>query len=279
MPETWENFRGLLVNIDSSVLSIDFGDGYAVSEIDQESALGMFPGVAQWQIIWGKVCMVEKNTRIPVPTPGRGFGSSKTAEILSRKLALMRLCKEGNPQLWSSTIKIDGYGHFSVLNPAVPDRDVFSVNSLEAAAATQLLASTRLPFPRKEVQLAFDNFQLSYDVRNWNLAYLALMISLEVMLSDGDQDKAYKISRNAAVLLGGDKAGGRKAFEDVKRLYTKRSRLVHSGENVTQEEMIRLREYVRAILKRIISLDISKKDLFRALDETGFGEPLTVSGQ
>jgi hypothetical protein len=63
-----------------------------------------------------------------------------------------------------------GLGYLAVYYPEVVDFSTFSVNDAEAAAATALLSRTNLPFRRSEVQLAFDNFQLSYEVRRGGLA-------------------------------------------------------------------------------------------------------------
>jgi hypothetical protein len=63
----------------------------------------------------------------------------------------------------------------------------------------------RYPF-RKTLQLAFNNFNLSYEVENVNLQFLSLMNGMEVLFNpSGGGELTYRISRNTAVLLGQDK--------------------------------------------------------------------------
>lgn len=273
MPDTREHFQGLLANVDPSILRVDFADGFIVSERDSAGVWEVFPGLPKWEAPRDKGYVVERDATVHGPIIA---GESDCLKLLLRKLSLLRLCKEGNPRLVVANYEFNPGGYGTAYYPTVPDLETFSVNDAQATDATNLLATIKQPFEQREVQLAFDNFQLSFEVRNWNLAFLTLSIALEVLLSDGDQDKAYKVSRNAAVLLSSDKETGQYVFDDMKHLYNLRSRLVHSGRPVTREEVIQFREHVRGILRRVIDLGLEKKALLCALDAAGFGEPLIV---
>ena len=153
------------------------------------------------------------------------------------------------------------------------DRTLFQLSDDEYDQAEAFINNTKIPFQHSFLQLAFDSFELSYNTYNRGLAFLSLMISVEALFGWGSELQ-YRISRNAAVLLGKDEDESQKIFEDMKKLYKKRSGIVHGGQNggKNSEDFLRLRYYVRESIKSIYKLDLAQEDLLRILNESGFGQ-------
>jgi hypothetical protein len=100
------------------------------------------------------------------------------------------------------------------------------------------------------------------------------MIGAEVLLNDGRGELSYRLARGMAVLLGSAEDEAWQIFRQVKKLYEKRSSLVHSGfaKNLTLEDMLTLRDLLRRTLKAIHSLGLPKAALVERLTSTGFGQ-------
>jgi len=75
-------------------------------------------------------------------------------------------------------------------------------------------------------------------------------------------------------LLGIDNKDSNRIFEDVKKLYDMRSRIVHANKSniVSKEDLSRLYSFVRKAIIKIHALDIDKDELFILLNSKGFGE-------
>ena len=84
----------------------------------------------------------------------------------------------------------------------------------------------------------------------------------------------YRISRNAAVLLGKDKKDSKEIKRKVKELYSKRSAIVHAGKSnsMNKEDLLKLRHYVRESIKEFNKIGKSKDEVLDLLDSLGFGE-------
>ena len=100
------------------------------------------------------------------------------------------------------------------------------------------------------------------------------MISLETLFNSGRQKLSYRISRNTAVLLGKEKEDSETIFSDIKDLYDKRSKIVHTGNSniVDQDDLLKLRHYVRESIKEINKIDKNKDEFLKMLDSCEFGE-------
>ena len=155
------------------------------------------------------------------------------------------------------------------------DRTLFHLNDDEYAQAEAFINDTEIPFQHSFLQLAFDSFEQSYDAYNRGLAFLSLMISMEAFFCAGQSEITYQVSRNAAVLLGKSKVESKEIFNNVKKLYSKRSKLVHGKQDknpMTPKDILGLRDYVRESIKSIYKLDLGQQDLLRILNESGFGQ-------
>lgn len=192
--------------------------------------------------------LVEKNVEIP--------------------LHLLRLFKEGNIYLpcWyvyyykgDVPTVIYAQGH-----PYVQRQSLYHLDENEIEEAQTFIESTIMPFVFPYVKLAHDNYELSYNVPDDSLAFLTLMISLEVLFKPERKSKfSGEIVRNVGTLLGNSQYSIGKIQWDIYDLYTKRSELVHEGKNIRcavgeDDDLTNLRGYVRRSLKKIIQINRSK---------------------
>jgi hypothetical protein len=102
-----------------------------------------------------------------------------------------------------------------------------------------------------------------------------LMISLESLFSREAQELRLRISLRASSLLSVGKESERsKIFRKIYQLYDKRSKVVHGTELVNLDifEISILQEYVREATKRLIHIEMSKKDILKLLDESIYDE-------
>ena len=155
------------------------------------------------------------------------------------------------------------------------DRTLFHLSDDEYTQAEAFINDTKIPFQHAFLQLAFDSFELSYETYNRGLALLSLMISMEAFFCVSQNEITYQVSRNAAVLLGKSKDESKEIFNDIKKLYSKRSKLIHGKQDknpIIPKDILRLRHYVRESIKSIYKLDLGQKELLRVLNESGFGQ-------
>jgi hypothetical protein len=170
--------------------------------------------------------------------------------------------KNGKPQLYMSaeTTRQTTVERYRLDETELPDLQKF-------------IQDTKLPFAMPFLELAFENFELSYEIDNTNLSFLTLVISLETLLNRGPYELRYSLSRNAAALLGRDKEQFIMIFNEVKNLYDKRSEIVHSGKTgvIAPEDLLRIRYYVRKSVKEVCRIGKDKDDLLALLNLRGFG--------
>lgn len=200
---------------------------------------------------------------------------------LESTLRLMRLFKEGNihmPICHYFTMSGNKPREFGSRGTTIYSSyfPKYSLLNHEVMELQQFLERTKLPF-RDFIQLAFENFELSYNTHKREIAFLSLAIALETLFNKGkEHELAYSIARNAAVLLGDDKDDSEEVFEDIKNLYNKRGLIVHSGETserkpLTEDDLLRLRNYVRHSIKEICAFDKSKRDFLAILNSNSYG--------
>lgn len=200
-------------------------------------------------------------------------------DYLHPMIRLMRLFKEGN-------ISMPWVYYYSIGNDDVPRpykriimplrvlKEPYTLEDPEIQELFKFFKNIKLPFTEPSLQLAFDNFELSYEVGNTHLSFLTLMISLEALLNPGEQELTYRISRNAAVLLGKKDNNSKDIFNEIKKLYGKRSKIVHTGKSdiINGEDLFKLRYYVRDLIKEINKIGKTGKELWDLLNSRGFSE-------
>jgi len=309
MPEKKLNFIGLLANTDLSILKVNLDHGFKVESLPEKKGTSLIsilenvsPYEAGKKFFLNIPCLNSSEKKYyfitnsvgEVETDENGnwndnqawslfaqFDNKLVRGYLEPTIRLMRLFKEGN-------IYIPGC-YYLFINDSIPKSfisrgtslytssyldECYSLESSEIPSLETFIQNTRLPFKQSFLELAFGNFELSYQTSNINLSFLSLMISLEVLFNPGDQELRYRISRNTAVLLGKDRDDSEMIFSEIKELYDKRSVIVHKGERsvVNKEELLRLRHYVRESIKKINRMDKDKNELLDMLNARGFGE-------
>jgi hypothetical protein len=100
------------------------------------------------------------------------------------------------------------------------------------------------------------------------------MIGLETLLNPSQYEVWHRLSRNTTVLLGESRANSRDIFAETKKLYDKRSEIVHSGKrNIIQKaDLLKLRDYLRQAIIKANSMDKEKSEVTDLLVSHGFGE-------
>jgi hypothetical protein len=75
---------------------------------------------------------------------------------------------------------------------------------------------------------------------------------LEALFNPSDSELRYRISRNAATLIGKTDVESKIIYKFINQIYSKRSKLVHTGivgDAIRREEIATLRSYVRQSIK------------------------------
>lgn len=290
------HFLGLLRNVDSTILNVKLEHGFRFGQISEIEGNKFFSALETLpEYLTAKKLFLDYNclniklhkyffVENSFECGGTDFSRPEVAEFdnklvlsyLDPTFRLMRLFKEGNINMpikyyftkapLSSFMRFDR-GRYSYPEP-------FSLDKRELKDLHNFLKEYTLPFSLNYIQLAFENFELSYETPNQTIAFLVLMNGLEALLNPGGGEITYRISRNCAVLLGSDVETSRKIYEDVKYLYGLRCAIVHAAKKVgiEKDELKRLRDYVRETLRTMLDINEHKNEALEILNEMGFGE-------
>jgi hypothetical protein len=312
MPDNKIYFIGLLSNTDSSILKVKLQKGFEINcisyeeVVDGETVLGAFMNMKKYHelTLFGKDLLSPEDNNFYFITNSfdamcdleqkryKGLDAiakfeNENLDYLHNTLRLMRLFKEGNihmPISHNFTIsneKPKGLGSTGTILYN-SDWPTYSLEAHEVTELQQFLENTKLPL-NDFVKLAFENFELSYYTHKRELAFLSLMIALEVLFNRGKEGElGYSIARNAAVLLGDDKDHSEEVYRKIKELYAMRGAIVHSGETsrkkpLREGDLLILRDYVRRSIKEICAFDKSKDYFIEILNSNGYGsKPLGI---
>ena len=98
------------------------------------------------------------------------------------------------------------------------------------------------------------------------------MLGMEALFNPGQGEVSYRISWSCAALLTNDKGQFEAVYRQAKKLYSKRSKLVHTGKLgvVSHEDVLELRGLVRRSIVGCYRTGLDKKDLMRELHAGGF---------
>jgi len=300
------HFMGLLASTDSSILKVGLDHDFKIKDVSANkgdcliSALEGLPSEEIHKKLFmefsclntseekyyfisnsfdSDIEMNDKGRLTSFPSDFAKFDKDFVHGYLNPTIRLMRLFKEGNicmpliyyyyfidnkiPKLLTrscTTLHITSKPRYTLENSEMPDLQRF-------------IRDTRLPFTESFLQLAFENFELSYQTHNINLSFLSLMISLETLFQPSNQGELrYKISRNTAVLLGKETGDSKLIFSKVRKLYDKRSKIVHTGKSnvIDKEDLLKLRYYARESIKEIDKMGKNKDELLDILNSCGF---------
>jgi len=205
------------------------------------------------------------------------FTNSLVEKNIENTLRLLRLFKEGNIYLPCWYVYYVKNGIPSVIyakgTPYPQNQSLYHLDENEIENAQEFIDSTKIPFSFDYVKLAHDNYEQSYLLHNDSLAFFTLMIALEVLFKPQRRSQfSDMISQNAGIILGHSPEEIEKIQKDISDLYDKRSELVHEGKVIwyaagEDDDVTRLRRYIRASIKEIISLDLSKDNLLEYLNQ------------
>src|SRR3972149_8242581 len=256
-------FIGFLANVDDSIMKINFGSVFKVQKLSYDGVANLLlqlthdtsPFGILKQLTWElgyynnekhRYCVIsslkdnlkfnENNSVTKWPKKLIPFHNKYVEKRLKQKLRLMRLFYNGNicmPFLYYYVDDEDGVrlvmGGGSEYFYGSDEK--YTIPRGQKRKLQDFIDNTSFPFRHEYLQLAFESFEMSYQVSNLALSFLSLMISLETMLNPGQVELRYRVSRNTAVLLGNKKIESEEIFRDMKDLYDKRSKLVHTGNN------------------------------------------------
>ena len=304
MPKGTVHFMGLLANVDSTILKVSLNYNFKVQGVDDNdgailiSYLARVPPIEVFRKLADLGCLNTSEKKIyfiynyfegDIETNDKGILTNFPDEVsrfdkefvqnyLKPKIRLMRLFKQGNIFM---PLTYYYFADGSVPKPIMSwsafqpvPKEQFTLEESEIPNLLLYIQDAELPFTKPFLQLAFENFELSYQTHNINLSFLSLMISLETLFNPGSHEIRYRISRNTAVLLGEKEEDTRKIFSEMKKLYDKRSEIVHTGKSriIDIEDLKKLRHYVRESIKEINKICLNKDDLMALLDSSGFVE-------
>ncbi len=291
-------FKGILANVDASILDVDFDNEFEIEAFSEEEATTLLSSLEKipTMTIAQKYFMNYQALNL---SEHRMYAVSKTIENVSKdifadtarfdnkwvngclqpKIRLMRLFKEGNicmPAKFYYRLQNDEiHGTTRVESGRYISIEPYNLEISEIPVMQNFIRSVKLPFKKNFLNMAFENFELSYEVSDMQLAFLVLMIGLETLLNPSNYEVRYRVSRNTAVLLGENKADSEDIFAQVKELYDRRSEIVHTGERkvTAKKDLLKFRDYLKAI-KEIHSLGAEKKAIMKLLTANGFGEKI-----
>lgn len=291
------HFLGFLANVDDSILKLNIGEGFRTEKMSQEKIkpfldkVGFHYGTeGQGDILTQGTlpkcyCMIKDNVDEFESTEQGGVvikwrSLSPIHTQMSDSINLLRLYKEGDILLRFSFLHYGGItkpGICRVLREGpLWSKSIFSLKNDEVSEAQNLIDTIQVPFQHEFLRLAFDSFNLSYEMHNLNLLFLSLMISMEAMFNLSRSEVRFQVSRNTAVLLGKDKENAEQIFRNMKELYVKRSNIVHGSKSqktrIDETDIMKLREYVRQSIKEIHFIGKEKQEIINVLNSCGFGQ-------
>jgi hypothetical protein len=313
MPKRKIYFMAPLANVDSSILKLNLERSFKIKDISIRNYCeyiskleGITPRAVSSDLMRNfptlldcdrqKIYFVENSLEIQVnknpiiqeeklSSECFKFHADFVQKYLQPTVQKMRLFKEGNifiPFCFMYYLK-NNIPHNLMGLVFSRSEHIFSekysiIDNKELSELNKFINKINLPFSKGYLQLAFDNFELSYHTQNQYLSFLSLMISLETLFHiSGHGELRYRISRNIAVLLGRkEKYDSNKLFSDIRELYDKRSKIVHTGKKgiIKNEDLMILRNYIRESIKMIYEINKDKDELLNILNSTGFNENL-----
>lgn len=299
MPDKKMHFMGFLINADASILQLSLNHGFKIEAMSQSEAIDFVialrkvPYMEAGKILFMRypflnlpekqVYVINNSFETDAEAKALHYGLIKfdnkfVQSYLYPIIRILRLFKEGDlriPLEYYYTIKNRKPNSLMTkMSGKHVSREPYHLESSELQDLYKFLNDTKIPFKRGFLQLAFENFELSYEISSIGLSFLTLMMSLETLLNPGEQELRYRISRNTAVLLGRGKEESRTIFSEIKELYDKRSKVVHTGDSkiVKRDALLKLRHHVRESIKKIYVMKKSKDEILDILNSCGFGE-------
>lgn len=306
MPKTKIHFMGLLANTDSSILNLKLSHGFEIKSLSYEKGIKFFSDIEKLPNT-----EIERKLSLDFPcldpnekkfyfisnsfetTNVRGIERINKEEEFNKKfvrgylqptIRIMRLFKEGNicmPRIYYYFVENDtikgSLRKWTFLH--ISSRPRYTLELSEIPNLQKFIENIKLPFKEPFLQLAFENFELSYQTSNQNVAFVILMVALESLFSPGKRIQ-YNISRNTAALLSKSDEESQSIRKEIRELYRERCKIMHPQKKyyITNENLLKLRHYVRESIKEVLKTNKNKEDLLKLLTSRGFGNKLLEKG-
>jgi len=290
-------FLAPLANVDESILNAKLPGGFGFSRMSFKEGSSLIAKLEkfspenffQWRHIHtvphnDNLFFIEKSFDFDLPENQNGeivychelyaYVVKSVNRDIEIPLQLFRLFKEGNIHFvcWYIFHRNDDNPKIILAGGGISssqDQILLHFEDSEIEAAQKFVETIKIPTQSDYLALAHSNYELSFKVQDSSLAFLTLMIAMEVLFKPRNEGTR-AISTNASRLLGNSTAEQEIIDEEIRILYSKRSKLVHEGEKiwcaVGEEDDVRiLRQFVRDSLKTIIPLQLSKDELIESL--------------
>ena len=298
-------FIGFLSNCDDSILQVKFEDEFIVEKIDKSTGIELLKLLSNSNDV-NEVIIRYINTGIfstpfdsfyfikKIIEPGIKVDSNTSfIEILKfqkdhfklreewdrnvqEKLRLMRLFKEGN--IFSpiqfiyidlkKPIRVSSGFCFNSVNEEKYTLDASEINELH-----EFINGNKIPFKDSSVNIAFQNFEFSYNINSHGIALVSCMTALECLLSLNNNYKSKEISKNMGALIGKDIESSKEIYDKVSKLYKKRSLFIHTGKsNINIDDLREARNLVRVAIKQFLIANLTKNELIKVLKTKWFAE-------
>lgn len=300
LPEDKLHFIGVLANVNSTILKLQLDNEFKVESLSENEAIPLFSTLDNLptretliRLFMDYSCLHHSEKRLYLitnsfdvaarpsnvfPPEFSNFQNNKIEKYLVPLIKLLRLFKEGGismPLQYIYSVK-DGVPQSNsrlMQGIKIISHSDYSIEDNESSELSKFLQETKFPFQDPFLQLALENYELSYCIHNQGLSFLSLMMGLESIVNDSSNEIQYRTSRNTAVLLGEDKEKADLIFKEIKEIYKKRSKIIHTGvaNAINKNDLLNLRAYLRRCIKSISKLKKSKEELMDLLNVSGFG--------
>jgi len=298
------HFTGLLANVDSSILNVKLDHGFTIVALPEDTGCAFFSYLEKlscdetikklfmeypcfnsseqkYFAIYSSYACDAKDIESFLNEPGK-IDNEYILGYLDPTLRLMRLYKEGNIFM--------PLRYYYFIEDNIPERitsigthwhismEPYDLKVMEIPDLENFIQNTKLPFEKQFLQLAFENFELSYHTQDADLSFLSLIMSMESLFNRGEGEIAYTIARNTAVIIGQTEKDSKDVFNKMKKLYGKRSEIIHKGVKcIDGRDVTELRHYVRESIKQIYRLGKTKDEVFDLLNALGYGQRSLLS--
>jgi len=201
MPSEKIYFTGFLTNADASILEVNLNHGFKIEAISEKKGLALISaleGVTHAQasriIFMDFPCLnpdekmlyvvsnsfkgivkTEDDSYAPLFSKVSKFDNKFVLGYLDRVIQLMRLFKEGDlrmPLKYYYYIEKPNTPHIGLTSHRYISREPYNLESSELPDLHKFIEDTKLPFEKPFLQLAFENFELSYETHNISLSFL-----------------------------------------------------------------------------------------------------------
>lgn len=233
-------YLGFLGNVDSSILSVKLNHGFSIesmsideyklfiSELKKNKFIGVRDIINEVISRDSNITNMEENNIFFIKNSSDKY--YKHPVYLNSIILLLKLFAEGDillPIQFTTSLIENGklkdiYSSMYMLKYYIY-HPRYSLKDVDIKSLNRFISKVQLPLKRTWLQLAIENIDLSYKTTNKNLSFLSTMISLEALFNPGEHELTYRISRNAAVFLGGlEDMDSQTIFSDIKELYIKK---------------------------------------------------------